>query len=496
MTARILIAQAKHETNTFSRLPTDLEAYAKRMLRYGDDIPVGLRGTNSELGGFLEIAEREGWQTTFAIAADATPSGKLTPTCWAHIKAAVLDVVEQRGPFDGILLALHGAMVTETTEDGDGDLLGEIRRRVGADVPVVSTLDLHANVTDAMARQTSAFVTYRSYPHVDMGARGVEAAGLLARVLRGEIRPRTLVRRGPQLDGADHGRSQSGPMVELLARAARHMREPGILVVNVQAGFPWADIRDVGPSVAVTYDEAVGGAAAHAAQIAEQMMAFVWETRHEKSVTLLSPAAAIARCARGESDGRPVVLADFSDNPGGGSYGDSTALLRAMVETRIANAAFGTIADPEAAAIAHRAGKGAEIRVRLGGKYDAALSPGLDVVARVVSLSDGNLVYEGPMQRGLAVSMGPTAVLRIGGVQVVVASNRFQVYDRQFFVSQGIDPAARRVVAVKSAHHFRAAFEPIAREVLVVDAAGITSPDPRKFPYENVRRPVWPLDME
>jgi len=347
-----------------------------------------------------------------------------------------------------------------------------------------------------MARHASAFVTYRSYPHIDMGARGIEAASLLARTLRGEIRPQTLVRRGPQLDGADHGRSQAGPMVALLERAAEHMREPGILVVNVQAGFPWADIRDVGPSIAVTYDAKVDGAAARAAAIAEQMMAFVWETRREKSIALLPAEAAIRSCARSDSDGRPIVLADFSDNPGGGSYGDSSALLRAMIEARIENAAFATIADPEVAAIAHRAGKGAEIRVRLGGKHDAALSPGFDVVARVVSLSDGSLVYEGPMQRGLAVSMGPTAVLRSGGVEVVVASNRFQVYDRQFFASQGIDPAARRVVAVKSAHHFRAAFEPIAREVIVVDAAGITSPDPKKFPFEKVRRPVWPLDMD
>jgi microcystin degradation protein MlrC len=211
---------------------------------------------------------------------------------------------------------------------------------------------------------------------------------------------------------------------------------------------------------------------------------------------LLDAQAAIACCARIASDGRPMVLADFSDNPGGGSYGDSTALLRAMVEARVENAAFATIADPEVAGIAHRAGRGAEIRVLLGGKHDPQLSPGLDVVARVVSLSDGSLVYEGPMQRGLAVSMGPTAVLRIAGVEVVVASNRFQVYDRQFFASQGIDPAAKRVIAVKSAHHFRAAFAPIAREVLVVDAAGITSPDPQKFPYRNVRRPIWPLDMD
>ena len=496
MAERILIAQAKHETNTFSRLATDLDAYAKRMLCSGAEVPDALRGTNSELAGFLEVAQRERWQPVYAIAADATPSGKLTAECWAHIKSSILATLEREAPFDGVLLALHGAMVTETTDDGEGELLAEIRARVGDRLPVVVTLDLHANVTDAMARHASALVTYRSYPHIDMRERGVEAAELMARALGGEIRPRTLVRRGAQLDGADHGRSQSGPMVELLARAAGHMRERGILVVNVQAGFPWADIHDAGPSIAISYDANVAGAEARAAAIAEQMMIFVWETRRERSITHLTPQQAMQRCARTESDGRPIVLADFSDNPGGGSYGDSAALLAAMVEARIENAAFAIVADPETAAIAQRAGRGAEIRVRLGGKYDAELAPGFETTARVVSLSDGRMVYDGPMQRGLAVSMGPTAVLRVGGVEVVVSSNRLQPYDRQFFLSQGIDPAARRVVAVKSAHHFRAAFEPIAREVLVVDAAGITSPDPKKFPYRNLRRPIWPLDMD
>jgi len=496
MAKRILIAQAKHETNTFSRLATDLDAYAKRMLLRGEEIPDALRGTNSELAGFLEIAERERWQPVYAIAADATPSGKLTAGCWARIKSAILEALDRQGPFDGVLLALHGAMVTETVDDGEGELLGEIRARVGDRLPIVATLDLHANVTDAMAHHANVLVTYRSYPHVDMRERGLEAAGLMARALRGAVRPRMLVRRGPQLDGADHGRSQSGPMVELLERAARHMGEPGVLVVNVQAGFPWADIHDTGPSIAVCYDANVAAAPARAAQIAEQLMAFVWETRHERSITHLSPDDAMRRCARADSDGRPIVLADFSDNPGGGSYGDSAALLEAMVAARVENAAFALIADPETASIAQRAGKGAEIRARLGGKHDAVLAPGFETTATVVSLSDGRMVYEGPMQRGLRVSMGPSAVLRVGGVEVVVSSNRFQPYDRQFFLSQGIDPAAKRVVAVKSAHHFRAAFEPIASEVLVVDAAGITSPDPKKFPYRRLRRPIWPLDMD
>jgi microcystin degradation protein MlrC len=492
MSYRVLSGQIKHETNTFSRLPTTLDSYRERYLCLGSDVAKSMRGTLTEMGAFLDAADRFGWSLVHPIAANATPSGRLTPETWRYLRDTLLDSLERDGPFDGILLSLHGAMVTETTEDAEGELLAMLRECVGPDMPVCGTLDLHANVTERMAVNASALIAYRTYPHVDMYERGIQAAELLQRAMDGEMRPVCLVRHRPQIDGADHGRSQSGPMAELLRRAARHEEEPGILVVSIQAGFPWADTRDTGPSIAVTHD----GAGARAVDIAESMMDYVWETRHQRTIEVISTDEAITRWQMAVPTGKPVVLADFSDNPGGGSYGDSPALLRAMVEAGLKNAAFGVITDPEVVQASVAAGVGAEISLALGGKFDPEVTPPFDVRATVVSLSDGAFTYEGPMMKGLKASMGPTAVLRIGGVDSIVTTHRLQVLDRQIFVSQGIEPTEKAFVAVKSAHHFRAAFEPIASEVILVDAAGINSPDLQRFPYKHVRRPIWPLDLD
>lgn len=492
MSYRVLSGQIKHETNTFSRLPTTLDSYRARYLCLGSDVAKAMRGTLTEMGAFLDAANRFGWSLVYPIAANATPSGRLTLETWHYLRDTLLESLERDGPFDGILLSLHGAMVTETTEDAEGELLAMLRERVGPDMPVCVTLDLHANVTERMAANASALIAYRTYPHVDMYERGIQAAELLQRAMEGEARPVCLVRHRPQIDGADHGRSQSGPMAELLRRAARYEQEPGVLVVSIQAGFPWADITDTGPSIAVTHD----GAEARAVEIAESMMDYVWETRHQRTIEVISTEEAMVRCQAAAPGDKPVVLADFSDNPGGGSYGDSPALLRAMVEAGFKDAAFGVITDPEVVQASIAAGVRGKVSMALGGKFDPEVTPPFDIKATVVSLSDGAFTYEGPMTKGLKASMGPTAVLRIGSVDTIVTTHRLQVLDRQIFVSQGIEPSEKAFVAVKSAHHFRAAFEPIASEVILVDAAGINSPDLRRFPYKHVRRPVWPLDLD
>ncbi len=238
------------------------------------------------------------------------------------------------------------------------------------------------------------------------------------------------------------------------------------------------------------------GAEARADEIAESLMNYIWQTRHERTIEVISTAAAMARCKAIGQDTKPVVLADFSDNPGGGSYGDSPVLLQAMVEAGLENAAFGVITDPEAVQVGIGAGVGSEISLPLGGRFDPGVAAPFETGGTVMHLSDGTFTYGGPMSKGLKASMGPTMVLRIGGVDTIVATHRLQVLDREIFVSQGIDPARKAFVAVKSAHHFRAAFEPIAREIILVDAAGINSPDLKRFPYKNVRRPVWPLDPD
>ncbi|WP_119421253.1 M81 family metallopeptidase [Desertibaculum subflavum] len=489
MTRRVLIASVMHETNTFSRLPTDLEAFRHRYLHRGEAVPANFRGTSTEIGGFLEIAAREGWQVAHPIAAAATPSGKVTGEAWAVLSGEIVEAARPRP--DGILLALHGAMVTETVDDAEGDLLERLRATVGNDVPIAITLDLHANVTDRMARLADIIIPYRTYPHVDQVERARQAAELVARAMAGEIRPQTVVARRPTLDGMDHGRTTSeGPMRALLARAAAFEREPGVLVVGLNAGFGWADIAEAGPSVTVTGD----GNSPRWRAIADELMDEVWQTRTQSTATLLPVADAVARARQMGKPGKPAVLADTTDNPGGGGYGDATRLLAGMINAGLQNAAYCPITDPAAVAACRQAGLGARLSLAIGGQVDPAFGPPLGVEGTVRFLGDGAFTFDGPMWKGLKGTMGEIAVLAVGGVEIVLASNRFQVTDPQHFLAAGIDPRAKSVIGLKSSQHFRAAYQPIASEVLLVNSGALTNPDYRMFTYRKLRRPIWPLD--
>jgi microcystin degradation protein MlrC len=489
MTRRVLIASVMHETNTFSRLPTDLEAFRRRYLHRGEAVPANFRGTSTEIGGFLEVAEREGWQVSHPVAAAATPSGKVTGEAWAVLSGEIVEAARQRP--DAILLALHGAMVTETVDDAEGDLLERLRGLVGPDVPIAITLDLHANVTDRMARLANIIIPYRTYPHVDQLDRARQAAGLIARAMAGEIRPTTVVARRPTLDGMDHGRTTSeGPMRDLLARAAAFEKEAGVLVVGLNAGFGWADIAEAGPSVTVTGD----GNAPRWRAIADELMEETWRTRTINTATLLPVAEAVARAKRIGQPGKPAVIADTTDNPGGGGYGDATRLLAGLIDAGVQNAAFCPITDPEAVAACKAAGIGAKVRTAIGGKIDPEFGAPLQVEGSVRFLGNGDFTFDGPMWKGLKGSMGDIAVLTVGGVDIVLATNRFQVTDPQHFLAAGIDPRSKAIIGLKSSQHFRAAYQPIAAEVLLTNSGALTNPDYRKFTYRKLRRPIFPLD--
>ena len=502
MTQRVLIAGFRHETNTFSKLATDLSAYQARDLYYGDEILSQFSGTRTEVAAIADVAKKYRWDLFPVVYADATPSGKVTREAFDHVTGLLLNALEQDGPFDAILLCLHGAMVAEHVDDGEGTLLSLVRQKVGPVIPIGVTLDLHANVTDLMAALADVMISYRTYPHVDAYEVGKEVAELIGRTMEGEIRPRTVVARGAMLDGADHGRTTApGPMTEVLALAKEFESKASVLAVSINAGFPWADIREAGPSVVVVGD---GNDSRHA-EIASVLIQHVYDNRERSTIETVSVADAVARMRkRGRKKG-PVVVADFADNPGGGGYGDATGLLKGMLDANLKGAAFANMYDPEAAAACTQAGEGAEVSLTLGGRLDPSTGSPIEVTGTVMRLTDGRFAFEGPMSKGVKVKAGATAVLRVGGpssrrgrnegVDIVITSRRYQVYDLNFFKHAGIDPAKKKLVAVKSAHHFRAAFAPIASEIILVDeGGGITSRNFKKLPYKKVRRPVWPLD--
>ena len=498
MAYRVLIAQFMHETNTFSKLPTALEDYRKRWLIEGEAMVARFKGTKNEVGGYIDSIDKYGWQPAWGAAANATPSGTLTRETWETIRDMIVGAAKKAGKLDGICLSLHGAMVTATEDDAEGALLEALRGIVGPEVPIVATLDLHANATERMARNANALVSYRTYPHIDGYERAVQAAALCQAAMDGQKKPRCLLVQPAMLEGADHGRTtQPGQMRDLLAKADGFEKEPGINVVSIQAGFTWSDIPYTGPSVAVSYEPS---AQSRAQVIARELIDDIWRRRDETLATTAyrSIADGIAAARAGAKDQGakkgPLVIADGTDNPGGGGYNDTTPVLQALLDAKIEDVAFGTIYDPATVQQAMKAGVGAEIDVSLGGHTDESMGKPVKATAFVKMLSDGSFKNDGPMNAGVETSMGPTAVLRIGSIDVVTISNRIQTIDLQVFLSQGIDPAAKSVLVVKSVQHFRAAYAPIAREIVVVDSGGICSPDISRLKFKKLRRPIWPLD--
>ncbi|RUV32794.1 M81 family metallopeptidase [Mesorhizobium sp. M5C.F.Ca.IN.020.32.2.1] len=494
MSYRILTGEIENEANTFSKVPTTLERFRAGTLLLGDEIPPARRGTRTALGAVFEAAEKFGWALSHPLAASATPGGVVTKEAFEQLCAWFLAGAEG---CDGALINLHGAMVAEDCEDPEGEILARLRAALGRDAPIIATLDLHANVTEKMAANSSALIAVRTYPHIDYYERTWQGAKLLDRALRGEIRPRTVIAKRPMMGGLDSGRTQSGPMRELIDRGEALEASGEALVVSVCAGFRMSDIYDVGPSVTVTAD----GDTSDAQRIAEEFMDFAWETRNFVSArdTPISVAEAVDRAKAGEvCADKPLLLADISDNPGSGAYGDSTDLLRAMIAADLQNAAFHAIFDPAAVRAGMTIGVGNKGSILLGGKHAPEMGGGpLEVKAQVVSITDGRFRCYGPsfLGGGAWRSFGPSLMLRVGGIEVAVISRPEQAVDVAQLTSLGIDPLHCATIALKSYHHFRAAFEPIAREVVAVDGGGLDSPVfIRKAFYRHVRRPIWPLD--
>jgi microcystin degradation protein MlrC len=488
---RVLTARFMHETNTFSRVATDMALIRRRDFHLENEIPQAFRGTRSALGATFEAADKYGWSLIHPVSANPNPSGIVTDDAFEQITGIILDACQHKGPIDGVLLHLHGAMVTDSHEDAEGELLARLRRRLGPQTPIVVTLDLHANVTQNMADNANALIAFRTYPHVDMYERAWQGAELLDRAMRGEVWPVTVIARRPMVYGLDRGRHQSGPMAELLARGEAIERRGEALTVSICAGFSRSNIRDVGPSVTVTTD----GAAAHARAIAESFMDYAWETRDFSSFSLISIAEAVALARGGKPGDKPLVVADYTDNPGGGGYGDATAFLKGLVEAGIDKVAFHAICDPVAVQQGMRAGVGAKTTLALGGKIDPAMGGGpLSLDGEIVCLTNGKFIAYGPMGGGVERNYGPSMVFRVGGIDIVVITNNGQATDLGQFASLGIDPTRYTTVAVKSMQHFRAAFAPIAREIVLVDTGALCSEIYTPELFTKVRRPVWPLD--
>jgi len=492
MSFNVLTAEFEHETNTFNIHKTGLEAFESSTFLIGLDQLGDRAEANTGIAGALDCARKFDWRVTHAVSAHTGPSGPVTAPAFERVAGLIVAAARAHHP-DGVLLALHGAMVPEFCEDGEGELLARLRAVIGPDVPVAITLDLHANVTVKMCDLAQIIVSYKTYPHVDMREAARHAGTILQRAMRGEITPRTLRAHRPMLCEANSGRTDIGPMIGRIARARAEEEKPDVFAVSINAGFEASDIAEIGPTVLITCE---GDGAAHQA-FAETIADDIWQRRAEVLNTFYTVDAAAEIAAAHDAGNGPLIIADYADNPGAGAYGDSAVLLRALLEHHIANACFGPIVDSDAARELHRHNEGDSVTIAIGGKTDPRFSGApLTVSGHIARLSDGTCIGDGPMMGGLEINFGLSCVLQVAGIDILVVERPSQMLDLQQFRAFGIEPTDKAVIGLKSMQHFRAAFAPIAARVIVCDSGALCTPDMAQLPYRNVPRPIYPLDVQ
>jgi len=493
---KLVIAQMKHETNTYSPVPTPLARFA-----HGSDTPpegsaaiAAYRGTGTALGAFIELAEAAGAQFTVPIAAGAWPSGPVHDRAFDHIAQRICDAVA-RG-CDGVLLDLHGAMVTQSHDDGEGELLRRIRA-IAPNVPIAAAMDMHTNLYDAFAQRVDVIAGYQTYPHIDMFETGQRAGRALLAQLQRNAKPTMAWGRQPMLPHVMRQGSDDSPNRELQARC-REMEAQGALCATVFVGFPNADIEYAGLSAVVVTDNDP----ALARRWCDELLEMAWSQRAEFVYEVKPLAESIAQAkafaAAKPAGSGPVVLLDHSDNCASGGTMDTMTVLGAILDAGLDDVAAFAIFDPPAVQQMIAAGIGAPVTLSLGGKLDMPAirlkGEPRSVSGTVRLICDGLYRNQGPMARGEMNDMGPTAVLDTGRVKIVVISNHVEPHDLAAFTAVGIAPERQRYVMLKSRIHWRAGLRPLAHAVVECAGTGVCTSDYATLAFKNVRRPIYPVD--
>jgi microcystin degradation protein MlrC len=491
MTYRVAIAGFQHETNTFAPTRATLDLFVKGEgwppLTEGQAIFEVFEPMNIPTGGFIHAAKPKGWVLHPIVWAAAAPSSYVSTEAFEYVAKKILDgLAALKGQIDAVYLDLHGAMVTEAHEDGEGELLRRVRALVGPDMPIGVSLDLHANVTPEMVQYSDVLIAYRTYPHLDMAVTGARVLRHLEKLLNGERKKQAKAfRQIPFLIPLTAQCTFIEPCKSLYDTLS-DMERGAVSSLSFSPGFHPADIHHCGPTV-VAYGDTQDAADKAADDFARQ----VTEREAEFRLNLLAPATAIERARKliQGGAGKSIVLADVQDNAGTGATGDTTGLLAALIAERVPDATLGLLYDPETARIAHQAGAGSEIELAVGGKLFDGAKPYRNRF-RVAALGDGKFLCTGPFYKGTRMALGPMARLSCDGVDLVVSSVRVQAADKEMYRHVGIEPGRRQIVGVKSTVHFRGDFTDIAHDILNVESPGAFVERAETLPYRNLRKGI------
>lgn len=490
---RFVVAMMKHETNTFSPIATPWARFEEWGAYFGDAARQAYEGTGMPMSAYLELAKTAGAEVVTPVAAEAMPSGPVSADAYARMSDAICDAVSSG--CDAVLLDLHGAMVSESTKDGEGTLLERIRE-IAPDLPIAVTCDLHCNLTPRMVDHCTALIGYKTYPHTDMYAVGHQVGMILMGALQGDLRPVMSWANRPLLAQTLRQGTDDEPMRSLIAMA-RDAEKEDVLAATVFGGFPMADIREAGLSaIVITDDNPEKGAA-----VRDELLNAAWAQREEFVFTGEPLTSSVARAKQASINATrrgPVLLIDHADNCGSGGTQDDMTVIAEVLRQELVGVAVAAVWDPGAVTQMHTAGLHAQITLDLGGKTDmpsiSAKGRPLSLTGKVSAITDGEWTVEGPMYTGVEVSMGPTAVLDTGRMQIVVVSRHHEPWDIGVFTSVGIDPAQKTYLLLKSRIHYRAGFAELAGATITCDGRGVTTSNNSLLNYENLRRPIFPLD--
>jgi microcystin degradation protein MlrC len=479
---RVFTAALATEINTYSPLPVDLASFREGLLARPGEHPDRPSVVTGPIIAARRHASAAGWSVIEGTCASAAPGGPVNRATYEALRDEILQQLEAALPLDAAIFGLHGAMVAHGYDDCEGDLLQRARKIVGSDVLIAAEFDPHCHFTKEMADALDIAVFYKEFPHVDFYDRAEELIGLVDRTLKGEIAPKLATYDCRMIDVLPTSREPMKSFVEKIRRIERE--DDRVLSISVVHGFRAADVPEMGTKVVVIAD----GDHAYGHALAKQLAHELFDQHGQSMPPLLTPEEGIAEaraCPR-----KPVVLADIWGNPGGGVPGDNTVLLKAMIAARVENAAFATIWDPMAVRICHAAGEGARLKLRFGGKSCAGIGDPIDAEVEVRTVQDNAT----QTFIDAVVSLGPSAVIQVGGIEVILNSYRTQPFEPTIFTNLGIPATERDILVVKSTNHFYKGFAAISDDILYVECPGVYPMDYQKTDYRKVRRPLRPLD--
>ncbi len=480
-----------HESNTFLSMPTSYQDFIRGSLTRGEEMIARWKGARHELGGMIAGCEEAELEIAGGMAAFAIPSGTITEEAFARLSGELTDSLQHVLQVDGVLVALHGATVSEKFRDADGEILRRIRSIIGPEVPVIVTLDLHANISERMVHSSTAIIAYRTNPHLDQFERGMEAAILLDQTLRGQVRPVQALVAAPMLIQLSRQYTDEPPASLIYQDLQQVLLWPDILSASVALGFYYADVPEMGMAFLAVAD----GNRTQAQHAAEWMAERAWERRAQFTCSLPDASAAVSMALH--SSRKPVVIMDIGDNVGGGSPADSTILLHELLDQHAQNALV-ILYDPDSVQQCLRAGIRSEVSLEVGGKTDSLHGSPVRIKGRVRTLSDGIFVEKQVRHGGWGGGdQGITAVVETPERHtIVLTSERMAPMSLEQLLSLGIHPEWKDILVAKGVNAPRAAYGPIARNIILAGTPGVTADDPAWFSYRHRRRPLFPLEPD